>query len=112
MADLHPQPSGSADGGGAGRSDYLAGASIARAQEVVALVDGEPITKLDICSAPSSMQMSTPKPPSRQEVIDTLIDEILEVREAKTIRASMFPNPEVESSYAGVANAWASTRRS
>lgn len=55
----------------------------ARAQEeVVVLVDGEPITSLDIQHRMKFMQMSTHKTPTRQEAIDALIDEILELREA------------------------------
>jgi peptidyl-prolyl cis-trans isomerase SurA len=61
----------------------LAVTSVARAQEVVAVVDGEPITKLDIDHRSKFIEMSTHKPPTRKEVIDGLIDEILEVREAK-----------------------------
>ena len=54
-----------------------------RAQEVVALVDGEPITALDIEQRAKFIQMSTQKAPTRKEVLDGLIDEILEMREAK-----------------------------
>ena len=49
--------------------------TLARAQEVVVLVNGEPITQLDILQRTKLMQMSNPKPPARQEVIDLLIDE-------------------------------------
>jgi peptidyl-prolyl cis-trans isomerase SurA len=57
--------------------------SVAHAQEVVLLVDGEPITALDIEQRSKFITMSTHKTPSRQEVIDGLVDEILEIREAK-----------------------------
>ena len=46
-------------------------------------VNGEPITSLDIQQRAKFMEMSTHKVPTRQEVIDSLIDEILELREAK-----------------------------
>jgi peptidyl-prolyl cis-trans isomerase SurA len=55
----------------------------ARAQEVVVLVDGAPITALDLDHRSKFIEMSTHKPPTRQEVLDQLIDEILEIREAK-----------------------------
>jgi peptidyl-prolyl cis-trans isomerase SurA len=61
----------------------LAGASLVRAQEVVLLVNGQPITSLDIEHRAKFIEMSTHKPPPRQEVIDGLIDELLEIREAK-----------------------------
>jgi peptidyl-prolyl cis-trans isomerase SurA len=57
--------------------------TVARAQEVVLLVDGEPITALDIEQRSKFITMSTHQTPTRQEVIDGLIDEILEIREAK-----------------------------
>lgn len=55
----------------------------ARAQEVVLLVDGQPITALDIEQRSKFIFMSSHKAPARQEVIDGLVDEILEIREAK-----------------------------
>jgi peptidyl-prolyl cis-trans isomerase SurA len=61
----------------------LAAGSIARCQEVVLLVNGEPITALDIAQRSKFMEMSTHKVPTRQEVISDLTDEILEIREAK-----------------------------
>ncbi len=80
----------------------LAGASIARSQEVVALVDGMPITELDITQRAKLEQLSTQKMPSRQDVLNTLIDETLEVKEAKRFEIDV-PETEVENSYAGVA---------
>ena len=59
-------------------------ASVARSQEgVVVLVDGEPITSLDIQQRSKLIELSTHKPATRQETIDALINEILELREAK-----------------------------
>ncbi len=76
--------------------------SIARAQQVVALVDGEPITTLDIEHRTKFIQMSTNKPPPRQEVLDSLIDEILEVREAKRF-SIVVPESEVDNQFSAVA---------
>jgi len=61
----------------------LAVPAAGRAQEVVALVDGQPITALDIEQRAKFIQMSTQKAPSRKVVLDGLIDEILEIREAR-----------------------------
>jgi peptidyl-prolyl cis-trans isomerase SurA len=80
----------------------LAGASIARAQAVVALVDGVPITELDITERAKLEQLSTQKLPPRQDVLNTLINEILEVQEAKRFEIDV-PQSEVDNSYATVA---------
>lgn len=80
----------------------LAGGLVARAQQVVALVDGIPITELDVAQRTKLEQLSTQKAPPRQDVINGLIDEILEVREAKEFSIDV-PESEVETSYAGVA---------
>jgi peptidyl-prolyl cis-trans isomerase SurA len=61
----------------------LAVSSVARAQEVAVLVDGEPITSLDIEHRSKFLEMSNHKAPTRQEAIDSLVNEILELREAK-----------------------------
>ena len=61
----------------------LAVSSVARAQEVSVLVDGEPITSLDIEHRSKFLEMSNHKAPTRQEAIDSLVNEILELREAK-----------------------------
>src|SRR6202035_3976690 len=57
--------------------------AMAHAQAVVLFVDGQPITALDIEQRAKFLEMSSHKAPARQEVIDGLIDEILEIREAK-----------------------------
>ncbi len=79
----------------------LAMPSAGHSQVVVALVDGEPITALDIEQRSKFMQMSTQKVPARQEVIDALINEILEIREAKKFGIDV-PQSEVDESYASV----------
>jgi peptidyl-prolyl cis-trans isomerase SurA len=72
------------------------------AQEVVALVDGVPITSYDVQQRTKLLQLSAPKPVSRRQVIDKLIDEILELREAKNF-GIIVPDSNVENSYATVA---------
>jgi peptidyl-prolyl cis-trans isomerase SurA len=59
------------------------GGTMARAQEVVVMVDGQPITARDIETRSKFITMSTHQTPSRQEVIDGLIDETLEIIEGK-----------------------------
>lgn len=82
----------------------LAVASTARSQEeVVLLVDGEPITSLDIQQRSKFIEMSTHKAPTRQEAIDSLVDQILELREAK--RYEIVPSDaDVNNAYANVAS--------
>jgi peptidyl-prolyl cis-trans isomerase SurA len=53
------------------------------AQTVVVMVNGEPITNYDIEQRSKLDALSTHKAPSRQEVIDELIDQKVKIREAK-----------------------------
>src|SRR5262245_15276836 len=53
------------------------------AQTVVVMVNGEPITSYDIEQRTKLDALSTHKAPSRQEVIDELIDQKVKIREAK-----------------------------
>jgi peptidyl-prolyl cis-trans isomerase SurA len=55
----------------------------APAQQVVALVNGEPITALDVEQRIKFTQLTTHKSPARADVINELIDEKLMVREGK-----------------------------
>jgi peptidyl-prolyl cis-trans isomerase SurA len=80
----------------------LAGASMAHAQAVVALVDGVPITELDIAERAKLEQLSTQKLPARQDVLNMLINEILEIKEAKRFEIDV-PQSEVDDSYGKVA---------
>jgi len=79
----------------------LAVPAAGRAQEVVVMVDGEPITALDIEQRAKFIQMSTQKAPGRKEVLDGLIDEILEIREAKKFGINV-PNAEVDNAFANI----------
>jgi len=82
-------------------ASMLAVPAIGHSQEVVVLVDGEPITSLDIEQRTKFIQMSANKTPSRQEVLDGLIDEILEIREAKRFSIDV-PNSEVDTAFSNV----------
>jgi peptidyl-prolyl cis-trans isomerase SurA len=83
-------------------ASLLAVSTSAGAQQVVALVNGQPITNLDVEHRAKFMQLSTKKPASRREALDGLIDEILEINEAKRFSVEV-PDSEIENSYAGVA---------
>ncbi|HYQ05829.1 MAG TPA: peptidylprolyl isomerase [Xanthobacteraceae bacterium] len=78
-------------------------ASPVRAQQVVLLVNGTPITDRDIASREKFLEMSNHKKPSRQETINTLIDETLELKEAA--RFALDPSEtEVQQAYDNVAS--------
>src|SRR5258708_637883 len=78
-------------------------ATAARAQQVVVIVNGEPITALDIEQRTKLNQLSTHKIPSRQEVLDELINEKLKVREARKFGLEI-PSSEVDTAFASVAS--------
>jgi peptidyl-prolyl cis-trans isomerase SurA len=81
----------------------LAAPPSARAQQVFAFVNGQPITVLDIEHRSKFLQMSSKKVPTRKEVLDSLIDEILEINEAKRFGLDV-PDQQVEDSYNLVAS--------
>jgi peptidyl-prolyl cis-trans isomerase SurA len=76
--------------------------SDARAQQIVALVNGQPITALDVEYRSKFMQLSTKKVPPRKEVVDSLIDEILEVNEAKRFTLEV-PDADVDNAFTRIA---------
>lgn len=55
----------------------------ARAQTVVVMVNGEPITSMDVEQRSKLILMMTHKQPNRQDVINELIDEKVKIKEAK-----------------------------
>jgi peptidyl-prolyl cis-trans isomerase SurA len=74
----------------------------ARAQQIVLLVNGSPITDLDIAHREKFMEMSNHKKPNRQEAINTLVDETLEMKEGA--RYGIEPSDgDVQSAYDNVA---------
>jgi len=79
----------------------IVSATVARARRSSCWSTASRLPSSTSCSAPSSAN-ERPKPPARQEVIDTLIDEILEIREAKNYSIEV-PDTEVENSYSGIA---------
>ncbi len=67
----------------------------AAAQQVAAMVNGAPITTYDIDQRSRFMQLSSPKAPSRQDVLNTLIEEKIKTQEA--LRYNMdAPKAEVD----------------
>lgn len=79
----------------------LAGGS-ALAQNVVVFVNGDPITAIDIEQRTKFLVLTTQKQPTRQAVLDELIDEVLKIREGRRwgIEAS---DSEINSNYASSA---------
>jgi peptidyl-prolyl cis-trans isomerase SurA len=72
------------------------------AQQVAALVNGEPITELDISQRIRLLQLSAHKAVSRQEALDELIDEKLKLRIAQRYTVEI-TDREVNSTFAGIA---------
>jgi peptidyl-prolyl cis-trans isomerase SurA len=70
-------------------------------QSVVVMVNGEPITALDIEQRTKFVLMSTHKEPPRQDVINDIVDEILEIDEGKKFGIEV-PKSDVEDAYANV----------
>jgi peptidyl-prolyl cis-trans isomerase SurA len=81
----------------------LADTSIVSAQQVVVLVDGEPITELDIAQRSKFIELTQHQQATRKVVIDELIDEILEIREAKHFGIEP-GDSDINEAFAGVAN--------
>jgi peptidyl-prolyl cis-trans isomerase SurA len=78
-------------------------AATAHAQHVVVLVNGEPITALDIEQRMKLNQLSTQKPAVRQDVIEDLINEKLKIREAKRFGLEL-STEEVDKAFATMAS--------
>jgi peptidyl-prolyl cis-trans isomerase SurA len=74
----------------------------AHAQQVVAFVNGQPITTLDLEHREKFIQLSTKKPPSRKEALDSIIDELLEIAEAKRFTIDI-SDADVDNNYKIVA---------
>ena len=77
-------------------------AAPARAQNIVVMVNGDPITDFDIEQRSKLDQLTTQKTPSRQDVINTLIDDKLKIKEGK--KYGVDPTAaDVNQSYEGMA---------
>ena len=74
----------------------------ARAQTIVVMVNGEPITNMDIEQRTKLTFLTTHKQAARQEVINELIDEKVKIKEAK--RFGVDPtSSDIDQSYAAMA---------
>lgn len=79
----------------------LAGAP-ARAQNIVVMVNGDPITDYDIEQRSKLDQLTTQKTPSRQDVINELIDDKIKTKEGK--KYGVDPGvSDINQSYEGMA---------
>ena len=79
----------------------LAGAP-ARAQNIVVMVNGDPITDFDIEQRSKLDQLTTQKTPSRQDVINELIDDKIKLKEGK--KYGVDPGvSDINQSYEGMA---------
>jgi peptidyl-prolyl cis-trans isomerase SurA len=72
------------------------------AQQIVLLVNGSPITDLDIAHREKFLEMSNHKKPSPQEAINSLVDETLELKEAARYSLEI-SDADVQSSYDNIA---------
>lgn len=76
--------------------------SPSRAQNIVVMVNGDPITDFDIEQRSKLDQLTTQKTPSRQEVINELIDDKVKLKEGK--KFGVDPGiADVNQSYEGMA---------
>jgi peptidyl-prolyl cis-trans isomerase SurA len=78
-------------------------ASMAYAQQALAVVNGEPITEVEIEQRSSLTELSTGKTPAREEVIDELRKEKLRIHEAKKFGVEV-SDSEVDEAYAAMAS--------
>src|ERR1700704_6429322 len=84
---------------GAAALMLMSGGSPLHAQTVAVMVNGEPITNYDIEQRSKLTALTTHKTPSRQEVIEDLINEKVKIKEAK--RFGVDPTPaDIVSSFA------------
>jgi len=72
------------------------------AQMVAVIVNGEPVTNYDIEQRSKLIQLSTRKTPSRQEVLQELIDEKLKIQLLRRFQISDI-DKDVENAYANMA---------
>jgi peptidyl-prolyl cis-trans isomerase SurA len=77
-------------------------ATAAHAQQVVVIVNGDPITALDIEQRTKLNQLSTHKTQPRQEILEELITEKLKIKEAKKWGLEI-TNAEVDQAYGTMA---------
>jgi peptidyl-prolyl cis-trans isomerase SurA len=80
----------------------------ALAQQVVVVVNGDPITAIDVAQRTKLLALSTHRNPERQEVTDNLIDEKLKLQNAKRYKLEI-TDSEVDESFKTIASRTNST---
>ena len=80
---------------------FFAAAMPLQAQTVAVMVNGEPITNYDIDQRLKLTQLSSQKTPSRQEVIEDLINEKVKLKEGKKFGIDP-SSSDIDSSYASM----------
>ncbi|MBR0713761.1 peptidylprolyl isomerase [Bradyrhizobium liaoningense] len=81
----------------------IGGTAPSRAQNIVLMVNGEPITDFDIEQRGRLDELVTHKKPGRQEIINELIDDKVKIKEGK--KYGVDPGPaDVDGSYSGMAS--------
>jgi peptidyl-prolyl cis-trans isomerase SurA len=76
--------------------------SAARAQQVVVIVNGEPITAVDVAQRSRLIALSSHKSPPREEVVNELIEEKLKLQIAKRYKLEVTES-EVNTSFNSIA---------
>jgi peptidyl-prolyl cis-trans isomerase SurA len=79
------------------------GAAPSRAQNIVVMVNGEPITDFDIEQRSKLDQLTTQKTPGRQDVLNELIDDKVKIKEGKKFGVEPSAS-DVDGSYSGMAS--------
>ena len=72
------------------------------AQQTAAVVNGDPITELDVAQRSRLIQITTRKPTTQQHALDELIDEKLKLQTAKRYKLDISES-DVETSFNGMA---------
>jgi peptidyl-prolyl cis-trans isomerase SurA len=80
----------------------IGSAAPSRAQNIVVMVNGEPITDFDIEQRSKLDTLTTQKTPGRQEVINELIDDKVKVKEGKKYGVEP-SSSDIDQSYSGMA---------
>jgi len=81
---------------------WMAPVPVALAQEIVASVNGDPITAIDVAQRTRLIQASTQKAPPRTEVIEELIDERIKMQAVQRYRLEI-TDTEIDTVVAGMA---------
>jgi peptidyl-prolyl cis-trans isomerase SurA len=74
----------------------------ARAQSIVAFVNGEPITALDVEQRTRILEVTTQKRPTRQEAIEELVNDKVKLRQATRLEVDI-SDSTVDRTFAGMA---------